>query len=231
MPALPDPGILSNLPLFRGLTGEQLSALNEQLHLKKCRAGTNLIFAEQAGEIVYIILKGTVKIHIEQGDGTSVILAILGEGETVGEMSLVDNASRCANVATLEDSELLWMNRADFQRRLRAVPEMACNLAGILAARLRVSNEQIKALAALEVESRVARQLLAFAERYGQATGTGEVMIPIRLTQGDLASLVGASRERINQVMVSYRERRYVSVNRQHHIIIHNQQALRNRCV
>jgi CRP/FNR family cyclic AMP-dependent transcriptional regulator len=227
---IPDPVTLGTLPLFRGLPSEQLSALSEQLHLKEYRAGTSVMVAGATGEVVYIILEGTVKIHLQQKDGTAVTLALLGAGDTVGEMSPADNSGRCADVVTLEDTRLLCMSKDDFRRCLREMPEMACNLVAILSSRLRAANEQIRALASLEIESRVARQLLALAERYGLATEGGDILIPIRLTQGDLACLVGASRERINQVIVSYKERRYISSDRHHHVVIHNRQALLNRC-
>ena len=231
MPAVPDPSVLSSFDLFVGLTPEQLSALNNQLHRKVFPSGSNLMTAEQSGEVVYFILEGTVKIYVEQADGTTIILAILGPGNTLGEMSVVDNAGRSANVVTIENSTLLWMDRAAFQQSLRTIPGIAFNLARILSGRLRLANEQIQALAALEVENRVARQLLAFAQQYGQTLPGGDILIPIRLTQSDIAGLVGASRERINQVIVAYKEWKYISVDHSQHITIHNQKALAKRCV
>lgn len=225
-----DLAYLSNLTLFRDLTLEQLSQVNEYLHRKTFPAGTNLITAEQIGEVVYIILSGTVKIYLEREDGTETIIAILGAGDTVGEMSLVDNTSRSANVVTLEQSTLLWMDKTAFHQCLRTMATMSFNLLRIFSGRLRLANEQIQALSAMEVESRVARQLLAFAQQYGKATPQGEIQIPIRLTQSDISGIVGASRERVNQVLVAYKERKYISVDRNHHITIHNQQALVNRC-
>ncbi|MGH9901014.1 MAG: Crp/Fnr family transcriptional regulator [Pyrinomonadaceae bacterium] len=231
MADVPDPLTLGALPLFRGLPSAHLSSLRGLLRLKECRAGAPLIVAGAAGEVVYVILEGTVKIYLEQKDGTAVILALLGAGDTVGEMSPSDNSGRSADVATLEDSRLLWMSKDDFRRCLREMPVMACNLVAILSSRLRAANEQIMALASLEVESRVARQLLALAARFGRVTEGGDVVVPVRLTQGDLACMVGASRERINQIIVSYKERRYISSDRRHHIVIHNRQALLKQCV
>ncbi|HWP42564.1 MAG TPA: Crp/Fnr family transcriptional regulator [Blastocatellia bacterium] len=230
MAGVPDPSTLSTLPLFRGLSPGHLSSLKGLLHLKECRAGAPLIVAGSAGEVIYIILEGAVKISLEQKKGTSVTLALLGAGDTVGEMSTADNSGRSADVVTLEDSKLLWMSKDDFQRCLREMPEMACNLIAILSSRLRAANEHIRALASLEMESRVARQLLALAERFGRETEGGDILIPVRITQGDLACLVGASRERINQIIVSYKERRYISSDRHHYIVIHNRHALLNRC-
>jgi CRP/FNR family transcriptional regulator, cyclic AMP receptor protein len=107
---------------------------------------------------------------------------------------------------------------------------LACNLACTLSSRLRSANEQIQSLAALEVETRIARRILAFAERYGQTLPNGNLLIPIRLTQTDIASLVGASREHSNKILVSYKERGYLSVDQNYHITIHNLSAINSRC-
>ena len=112
--ALNDPNLLGEIPLFHGIPADRLKRLNEVLHKKTVPAGTNMITAEQPGEVVYVLLEGTVKILIEQMDGREVILAFLGAGDTVGEMSLVDSAGRSANVMTMEKCTFLWMDRATF---------------------------------------------------------------------------------------------------------------------
>jgi CRP/FNR family cyclic AMP-dependent transcriptional regulator len=230
MPALPDPTALSELVLFRDLEPEQLSWLNDHLHLKTFPAGSNIVAAEQPGEVVYIILEGTIKISIEQVDGAEVILAILGPGDTVGELSLIDSAGRSANVVTMERSSLVWMDRDTFWESLQKMPVITYELLHVLGDRLRLANEQIQALATLDIYGRVARQILAIAGRYGQVTSDGEIVIPIRLTQSDIASLVGASRERVNQVMVAYKQQNYISIDQNYRITIHDRQALVQRC-
>jgi CRP/FNR family cyclic AMP-dependent transcriptional regulator len=230
VPAVVDPAALAEIPLFRGLPVERLKRLNEVLHKKSVPAGTNMITAEQPGEVVYVLLEGTVKILIEQLDGREVILAFLGDGDTVGEMSLVDSAGRSANVMTMEKCTFLWMDRATFQDLLKNVPEFAQNLVRLLSGRLRMANEQIQSLSSLDVAGRLARQILAFAERYGRSEGPDGTRIPLRLTQTDLAELVGASRERVNQVMVDFRQREYLSVDNAHRILVHKPQELARLC-
>ncbi len=95
-------------------------------------AGTHFITADQPGEVVYVILEGTVKIYVTREDGREVILAFLGRGDTVGEMSLIDSAGRSANVVTTERSRLLWMDRATFQTCLRTLTPLANNLVRLL---------------------------------------------------------------------------------------------------
>jgi len=231
LPALPDPNALAEIALFKGLPAERLRRLNEVLHKKSVPAGTNMITAEQPGEVVYVLLEGTVKILIEQMDGREVILAFLGAGDTVGEMSLVDSAGRSANVMTMEKCTFLWMDRATFQDLLKNVPEFTQNLVRLLSGRLRMANEQIQSLSSLDVAGRLARQILAFAERYGQTEeGQSGIRVPLRLTQSDLAELVGASRERVNQVMVDFRQKDYLSVDSSHRILVHKPEDLARLC-
>ena len=221
---------LREIALFRGLSDAQLQQLNECLRAKRFAAGTSLMTAEQTGEAVYFILRGTLKVHVEQESGADVIICILGSGESVGEMCALDQQNRSASVETLEDSDLLWLDCATFRRFLFAMPALSHNLACLLSARLRQANEQIQSLATRDIEHRVARQLLGFSEKYGQPATGGEVFIPVRLTQSDLANLVGATRESVNKIIVSYKERGFLSSSRNHHWTIHNRQFLANRC-
>lgn len=225
-----DPAILSGTPLFSGLTSAQLARLGEHLHQKTFPAGTSVVLAEQPGEVVFIILSGTVKVQLDQADGTEVILAVLGVGQSVGEMSAMDNLGRSANVVTIEESNLVWISRAAFAECLETMHRLSYNLARILAARLRVANAQIQALATQDVYGRVARQLLTLAQEYGKDQPSGGVLIPLRLTQGDLASLVGASRVRVNQALMGFRESGYISVDQTNRVVIHNWAALTQRC-
>jgi CRP/FNR family cyclic AMP-dependent transcriptional regulator len=222
--------LLSAVPLFHGLGEAQLGWISQRAHRRMFPTGTRIITAEQPGEAVYIVLAGTVKIHVEQADGRDVVLSIIGAGDTLGEMSLIDSSGRSASAVTLEDSLLLWVDKGVFQQILADFPPVALNLVRILSSRVRLCNELIQALATLDVYGRVARQLLAFAEKYG-ASGAGEsVLIPIHLTQGEIADLVGASRKRVNQVMVFFREQELVSTNASGKIIVLNRAALAKYC-
>jgi CRP/FNR family cyclic AMP-dependent transcriptional regulator len=230
MLARPKPDELERLALFQGLTSRQIDWLSQRLHRRTFPANASIILAEQPGEAVYIILLGTVKVHIEQADGQDVVLAILGQGDTVGEMSLVDSAGRSASVLTLEETTLLWIDRQSFQEGLQTIPALALNLVRILSSRVRLANAQIQTLATLDVYGRAARQLLAFAEKYGESAPDGALTIPIRLTQGDIADLVGASRRRVNQVMVAFKNQGLISVEPGGYLTLHDRAALRNYC-
>jgi len=220
--------LLSDIKLFEGLTTTQLDWISKHAHRRVFTAGTNVMTIEQPGEAVFIILHGTVKIHIEQG-GRDVILSVLGSGDLLGEMSLIDSVGRSASAITLENSLMLWMDKTTFNYLLDNFPPVARNLVRILSARVRLSDQVIQSLATLDVNGRVARQLLAFAERYGREIAGG-MQVLIVLTQGDLADLVGASRKRVNQTMVFFKEQGLVSTDIDGRFIIHDKEGLARFC-
>ncbi len=220
--------LLADINLFVGLTPTQLDWVAQHAHRRVFEAGRNVMIIEQPGEAVYIILHGTVKIHIEQGE-RDVIIAILGAGDMLGEMSLIDSVGRSASAVTLENSLMLWMDKTTFNYMLDNFPPVARNLVKILTARVRLSDQLIQALATLDVNGRVARQLLAFAEKYGYEKG-GAMQIRIALTQSDIADLVGASRKRVNQAMVLFKEQGLIDTDSDGRIQIYNQNGLAHYC-
>jgi len=219
---------LSYIKLFEGLTQTQLEWVAQRAHRRVFEAGRNVMTIEQPGEAVYVILHGTVKIHIEQPE-RDVILAILGSGDMLGEMSLIDSVGRSASAVTLESSLLLWMDKATFNYILDNFPPVARNLVRIMSARVRLSDQLIQALATLDVNGRVARQLLAFAEKYGHQKD-GKTQISIVLTQSDIADLVGASRKRVNQTMVSFKEQGLIDTDTNGRIAIKDSEGLARFC-
>jgi CRP-like cAMP-binding protein len=217
---------LEGIPLFIGLSDKQLDWLRSRLHPHSFPANKEMIVTGMPGDVVYFVLSGTVKVYIPQPDGEDVIVTILGPGDPVGEMSIVDHGGRSANVITLEETHVLWMSQDNFKEGLQMMPVMAQNLMRILSNRLRNSTGQFQAMAALDVNGRLIRQLLAFAMRYGVSGPDGEVVIPIRLTQYELASLIGASRKRVNQAMVVLKRKGWIAIDGCYHITILDRAAL-----
>ncbi len=231
MPAVDEAKLLGHIPLFEELAEPDLSQINILMHRKTFQSGVNIITVAQPGDLVYILLEGTVKIYVDQLDGSEVILAFLGPGDTFGEMSMVDSAGRSANVVALEDCLCLLIDRSAFHQCLRSTKGLSYNLVKLMSRRLRLANEQIQALSTLDVRGRVARQLLAFAQQYGQGSEASQgVTIPLRLTQTDVAALVGASRERVNQVIVDFKDSGFISVDPSHRFTVHDIEALVGRC-
>ena len=226
MAGIPDAMDLGKLELFRGLSAAELTRVNNLLGRTKFATGAMILTANQPGEIAYIILEGTLKVSTIEGNGRELTLALLGPGEIVGELALADRAARSADVTALEPSVLVWLDRGTFERLRRDIPGITENLLRLLARRLRLANAQLQAMATLDVHGRVARQLLALADVLGEEVAEGGVRIPLRITQSDLAALVGATRVRVNEVLVGFTRRHHIAVDRQHRITIRNRAEL-----
>jgi CRP/FNR family cyclic AMP-dependent transcriptional regulator len=227
-PGNPDPTTLSGISLFRVMPTRELERLAPLLHERNFPARASVLTAEQPGEAIYLIIEGSVKIHLLTPEGTEVILAVLGPGEIVGEMSLADSLGRSANVTTLEESAMLWMDRRTFRSGAESSTVLGGNLADVLSRRLRLANAHLLSLATLDVPGRVASQLLALAHEYGEEASDG-VLIPITLIQADLAALVGASRVRVNQALGFFRKRNAISVDKDGRITVLDADVLARR--
>jgi CRP/FNR family cyclic AMP-dependent transcriptional regulator len=144
---------------------------------------------------LYIILEGRVKVYVSDGDGHDVVLATQGAGEYFGELVL-DEGPRSASVMTLEPSRFLVVPLKDFRDFVIGNPAFALSLIEKLIARVRSLTESVKSLALMDVYGRVARLLLELAEE-----SDGGLVIQQRLTQQDIASRIGASREMVSRIL------------------------------
>jgi CRP/FNR family cyclic AMP-dependent transcriptional regulator len=226
---MPDESILTamaSIPLFHGLAAGDMHRIASDV--RRIRAGTDtpVMMLEQPGESVYVVMSGTVRVQAEQANGRLVVLAFLGAGDTVGEMAPLDQTGRSATVVTVEPCTFLWLDRTTFTAYLETVPRLTLNLVRILSRRLRLANERIQSLATLDVQGRVASQLTALATAYGEPTPDGAILIPLRMTQDDLADIIGASRERVNHFFVVFRRRGWISYDRSFRTTVRDMAAL-----
>jgi CRP/FNR family transcriptional regulator, cyclic AMP receptor protein len=229
MPAIPDPTHLRQVALFRDMRLQELAVLNGMMRRQVFPAGMRIVVTEQLEDTAYVIWRGVVKVVVEQADGTEVILAILGRGEVISAPTIGECSGDASSIVSLDEATLFWIDRDGFERCLQRMPALSHNLSTVLARRVRLANERIEALAGLDVRGRIVRHLLLLAREYGQPMqqGTkGGVRIPLRLTQGDLASLVGASRNAVNQALGELRRRQIVQTNGDHYLVIHDLAAL-----
>ena len=221
------------LPLFAGIARDDLSHFSAALGRLVLPAGHLLVSANQPGEIAYVILAGTLRVFLADPEGNEITLALLGSGEIAGESAVLGNEVHTASVVAHEPVVLLAISQSVFADARRNLPCLADNLFGILAARIRYANALALALATLDVPGRVARQLLLLADAYGRPAGAG-ILIPIRITQDDLGSFVGATRVRVNQAIGKFRRNGLLRVDDQYRFVILDVDRLAlisNRCV
>ncbi len=213
---------LASLPLFHSLTPQQLHEVEIVIQRKNVPAGNVLMAEAQVGEVVYVIAQGAVRICVRRGT-RDVIIGIRGPGDTLGEMSVIDGDNRSATVITQTDCVLYWVSRADFWEVLWPIPPFSLNLTSLMVRRIRTLTGQIEAMATLSVQGRLARLILNLAENYGQPAHIEDaphaIQIPFRLTQADLANMIGATRVQVNQISKGWKRRNLVSiVNGQLHV-------------
>jgi CRP/FNR family cyclic AMP-dependent transcriptional regulator len=226
MAGVADPADLGKLELFRGLSAAELARVNALLGRTTFPTGAMIMTATQPGELAYVILDGTLKVSTLEAGGRELTLALLGPGEIVGELALADRSGRSADVTALEPATLVWIDRGSFEALRRDIPAITENLLRLLARRLRLANAQLQAMATLDVHGRVARQLLALADALGEVLPDGGVRIPLRITQSDLAALVGATRVRVNEVLVGFTRRKLIAVDAKHRITVRDRDEL-----
>lgn len=208
MPDIPD--LLRRVPLFAGLRAEALDGLAAQLRRRTFRRGTMIFHKDQAGDALYIIESGRVRIFLPAENGTELTVEVSGAGDVFGELALLDGRPRSASAEALEDTTALVLGREEFRSHLAASPQLAVALIELLSMRLRHATEYAESLAHLDVHARLARTLLEMAERYGvQRNG---VEIAFDLTQADLATMVGATRERVNRALAAFRSQGLVEL-------------------
>lgn len=219
MPAIADPTALRRVALFRGLSLPQLAVLNGLMRRHALPAGARVLMTDQLADTAYVVQSGLVKVVVEQADGAELILAILGPGDVIGALTIGECPDAAHSIVPLDDTSLFWIDRHAFERCLQTMPELSANLSGVLARRVRLANDRIEAMAGMDVRTRIVRHLLLLGREYGElpeGSAPGCVRIPLRLTQGDLARLVGASRVRVNHALSELRRRQALESHEDH---------------
>ncbi len=203
-------GLLKRVPLFSQLPGEMLAGLAPHLRRRPFRKSTMIFHRDQTGDALYIIEVGKVRIFLPTESGDEFSVDVLGPGDVFGEMALLDGQPRSASAIALEDTTTQVLGHADFQRHLTASPQLASALLGMLSRRLRHVLDNAEILASLDVYGRLARVLLDMAQRHGlQDKG---IVINVALTQQELATMVGATRERINRALGTFKTQRLIEM-------------------
>ena len=210
---------LMQAPLFSALDAEAAAALRASMAEMRVQRG-GIIFAEgEAGERMYVVLDGKVKLGQTSPDGRESLLAVLGPGEVFGELSLFDPGPRTATATAVTDTVVVGLGHADLRPWLTGRPEVAESLLPALAQRLRRTNEALADLVFSDVPGRVAKQLLDLADKFGQP-GPDGVLVHHDLTQEELAQLVGASRETVNKALADFTQRGWVEVDQRQVLLI-----------
>jgi CRP-like cAMP-binding protein len=143
--------------------------------------------------------------------GTERILAFLGSGAIVGELSLIDGLPRSASVVAVRSAQLSFLSRGAFEEFANKHPEVYKSLLTLIAARLRETDATVAAGSFLPLRGRVACTLLELAQDFGQDVGAGRIVIRQKIGQSDLAAMAGIARENVSRILNDWKRRKLVS--------------------
>ncbi len=218
---------LKQVTIFSDLSESEMHDLMSVARRRRFRAGEVIFHRDDPGQVLYIIKEGKVKICLISPDGQEISLVVFGKGEYFGEFSLLDGLPRSTDAIALEQVECYSLQRSDFHNVIMKNPKIALHVLEVLVKRLRSTDQQVEDLIFLDVYGRVAKKLIDLAEMHGLKADDG-IRIDVRLTQQELASMVGASRESVNKVMGYFMDKGYISTDR-HRVTVHKLNELKRR--
>jgi CRP/FNR family cyclic AMP-dependent transcriptional regulator len=171
--------------------------------------GQTLFKEGDAGDRLFVVVEGKLKLGTSSGDGRENLLSILGPGDMFGELSLFDPGPRTATATAVTDARVLALANDQVIGWVTAHPQVSLQLFKRLARRLRRTNEVLADLVFADVPGRVAKAIMDLGERFGTKKDDG-LHVNHELTQEELAQLVGASRETVNKALADFAGRGWV---------------------
>jgi CRP-like cAMP-binding protein len=185
--------------LFQDLSESEIRKISLLFEIVDLPMGEVLFYEKDRSSDMYIVLEGCVRASLFDDQGNELVLAELGPGEFIGEMSMIDELPRSATVIAEEPTKLAVLTRKAFMKVVRENPEIAVNVIKALVSRLRKTDDMVEALAFRNVEGRIVKFLLsAGKERGTMEDGKYKVR---KMVHKDLASRVGSSREAVTKAL------------------------------
>jgi CRP-like cAMP-binding protein len=185
--------LLRDAPVFSALPDEVLARILGAGVERSYEDGEAIVRAGEAGSELYVVVEGMVRV-----ERAGRVMRKLREGDLFGEIAVLDGRPRTADAVTLEETDLLVLERNQLLPFLTGNPEVAGRLLAVLCQKLRQTSEHLEDALLREAPSRLARGLLRLAETFGQQRPSG-VRIEMKLSQQQIGSLIGVSRESINR--------------------------------
>ena len=203
----PRADVLARTELFRGIDEATRRRIAEHAAERVVERGQCVFTQDEPGDRMYVLAEGAVKLFVSSRNGGIVELVRHRPPATFGEVALLDGGPRSASAEATERSTLLVVTRAELLRLLRTEDQVAEGLLRTLGTIVRRTTRQVTDLAFLDLQGRVARQLLVLA---GDAHGTTRTR---QVSQAELASMVSGARQTVNQALRSLEARGYIKTD------------------
>lgn len=221
--------VLRRVWLFSGLQPGEIAQLGRVALARRYAPRETVVNQGDDSGDLFAVLSGRLKVTWNDAEGGEVLLSILETGDVFGEIALLDDHPRSASVTAMDACELLVVERRGFRGLLGSMPNLAQNLLQMMARRVRNLSERTQNMSVLPVPSRLAKLLLELAERFGKEERPGEIRLTLKLSQQELANMVGASRELVNRHLRAWQDQGIIELA-QGHIIIRDAAALAAMC-
>ena len=201
--------VLGRTAIFSDLDPDAMATLSREIEWLTFPRNHTIFVEGEPGDRLYVLVEGKVKVGRRSMDGRESLIAVMGPGDTFGELALFDPGPRTATVATLTEVRAAAVPRQALHTWIADRPEIAEQLLRVLARRLRRTNDDLCDMIFTDVPGRVAKQLLDLTKRFGRPDGAG-LRVDHELTQLELAQLVGSSRETINKALSEFANRGWI---------------------
>jgi CRP/FNR family cyclic AMP-dependent transcriptional regulator len=198
---------------LEGLSREETDALEAVGRPRAYGRNVTLFHEGDEGGPVVVLLRGRVKLGIVSGEGREAIVAVRGPGDLLGELAAIDGGPRSMTVTTLEPVEVLLVPRSDFAALLEDRPRIALVILRLVAGRLRYADAQQAQFATHDLVGRLAQRLVELCDRFGTRQA-GCIEIDLPMSQEELGSWIGASREGVSKAFQVLRSLRIVETGR-----------------
>jgi len=197
--------LVSGLALFAGVPAEDLEQIAEPSRVRRYPRGQVVFSTGDAGDTLLVIVEGRLKVVVRSADGGELMLTVLGPGQLLGELGVIDGGARSADAEALDATELLVVPRqviVDLQRRF---PQVSTSMLSEVAASFRRLTDATADLVFLDLPRRVAKILL---DHPRDASG----VIALGLSQEQLAHRVAGTRQSVNMALRGFERRGWIEL-------------------
>jgi CRP/FNR family cyclic AMP-dependent transcriptional regulator len=201
---------LEEITLFKGMTKEDIDSIASSTVIRQFPKNTVIVSQGDETDSFYVILEGRVDVFLQNDKGKEIIINTLSSGEAFGELAPLGKIPRQASIITTADSTFGVISRQVFMDTLLTKPTVSMQIIDLLVHRIRDLTEEVSSLALEDVYNRVVRVLYKHAEE------VGEKLVTEKLTQQDIASRVGATREMVHRILKELKTGGYISIEGKH---------------
>jgi CRP/FNR family transcriptional regulator/CRP/FNR family cyclic AMP-dependent transcriptional regulator len=167
--------------------------------VRRYRSGAVIFHEGAKGDSLHIIVEGAVRISVLSARGEEATLALLGPGECIGDLSMLDGRPRSASAIASQPTKTLVVTREHFRQWLVERPQAALVLLETLSLRVRRTDEALADMAFLDLPHRLVKRLVELADNHPEVHASGKHSVKLKVTQSELASMLGVSRESVNK--------------------------------